>query len=367
MWQSHAPAGIVAASPALTPAARGMRGVNDRPVALSRSDQSCAKLASTCTIASARRAAVRVHPARRIAPAMSDPPPSTHPFAALAAELRPQDAARDAITAATRRAEPDCVRALVDHARLSPDESRVAQAIAARLAGELRAEGGQQGLVQGLIQEFALSSQEGVALMCLADANWRSHVGQSPSLFVNAATWGLILTGKLVATHAEHGLASALARVLAKGGEPLVRRGVDLVMRMMGEQFVAGETIGEALARARKREAQGFRHSYDMLGEAALTAADAARYLAAYESAIDAIGAAAAGRGLHEAPGISIKLSALHPRYTRAQRDRVMDELYPRLVALARRAQRHRIGLNIDAEEADRLEISLDLLERLCA
>ncbi len=319
---------------------------------------------------------------------MSDPPPSTHPFAALAAELRPQDAARDAITAATRRAEPDCVRALVDHARLSPDESRVAQAIAARLAGELRAEGGQQGLVQGLIQEFALSSQEGVALMCLAeallripdmatrdrlirdkiaDANWRSHVGQSPSLFVNAATWGLILTGKLVATHAEHGLASALARVLAKGGEPLVRRGVDLVMRMMGEQFVAGETIGEALARARKREAQGFRHSYDMLGEAALTAADAARYLAAYESAIDAIGAAAAGRGLHEAPGISIKLSALHPRYTRAQRDRVMDELYPRLVALARRAQRHRIGLNIDAEEADRLEISLDLLERLCA
>jgi RHH-type proline utilization regulon transcriptional repressor/proline dehydrogenase/delta 1-pyrroline-5-carboxylate dehydrogenase len=319
---------------------------------------------------------------------MSDPAPSMHPFAALAADLHPQDALRETITAATRRAEPDCVRALVDLARLAPQESKTAQAIAARLASALRAEGGQEGLVQGLIQEFALSSQEGVALMCLAeallripdmatrdalirdkiaDADWRSHVGQSPSLFVNAATWGLILTGKLVATHAEHGLANALARVLAKGGEPLVRRGVDLVMRMMGEQFVAGETIDEALARARKREAQGFRHSYDMLGEAALTAADAARYLAAYEAAIDAIGVAAAGRGLHDGPGISIKLSALHPRYTRSQRERVMRELYPRLLALACRARDHGIGLNVDAEEADRLELSLDLIERLCA
>ena len=137
-------------------------------------------------------------------------------------------------------------------------------------------------------------------------------------------------------------------------------------MRLMGEQFVTGETIAEALANARPREAQGFRYSYDMLGEAALTADDAARYRRAYEDAIDAIGRASAGRGIHAGPGISIKLSALHPRYSRAQIDRVGSELYPVLKDLALRSRRHDIGLNIDAEEADRLEISLDLLERLC-
>src|SRR5205085_9111234 len=142
-------------------------------------------------------------------------------------------------------------------------------------------------------------------------------------LFVNAATWGLLVTGRLVATHSDVGLGSALRRVLGRGGEPLIRKGVDMAMRLMGEQFVTGETIDEALANARPREAQGFRHSYDMLGEAALTAADAARYLGAYEEAIDAIGRASAGRGIVEGPGISIKLSALHPRYQRTQIDRV--------------------------------------------
>ncbi|HZW75626.1 MAG TPA: bifunctional proline dehydrogenase/L-glutamate gamma-semialdehyde dehydrogenase PutA, partial [Caldimonas sp.] len=247
--------------------------------------------------------------------------------------------------------------------------------------------GGREGLVQGLLQEYSLSSQEGVALMCLAEAllripdpatrdalirdkisagQWHEHLGRSPSLFVNAATWALLLTGKLVATHSESGLSSALARIVGKGGEPLIRKSVDRAMRLMGEQFVTGETIDEALANARDREAQGFRHSFDMLGEAALTAVDAARYLAAYEHAIDAIGTASAGRGIVDGPGISIKLSALHPRYQRAQIDRVHAELYPVLRALALRARRHDIGLNIDAEEADRLELSLDLLERLC-
>src|SRR6185295_17795382 len=150
-------------------------------------------------------------------------------------------------------------------------------------------------------------------------------------------------------------------------GEPLIRKSVDRAMRLMGEQFVTGETIDEALANARSREAQGFRHSFDMLGEAALTGADAARCLADYEHAIDAIGAASAGRGIVDGPGISIKLSALHPRYQRAQIDRVHGELYPVLRALALRARHHDIGLNVDAEEADRLELSLDLLERLCA
>ncbi|MEP7138901.1 MAG: trifunctional transcriptional regulator/proline dehydrogenase/L-glutamate gamma-semialdehyde dehydrogenase, partial [Caldimonas sp.] len=200
----------------------------------------------------------------------------------------------------------------------------------------------------------------------ISTGQWHQHLGQSPSLFVNAATWALMLTGKLVATHSESGLSSALARLVGKGGEPLIRKSVDRAMRVMGEQFVTGETIDEALANSRPLEAEGFRHSYDMLGEAALTAADAERYRRAYEDAIDAIGRAAQGRGVHDGPGISIKLSALHPRYSRAQQGRVMTELYPVLVQLALQARSHDIGLNIDAEEADRLELSLDLLERLC-
>ncbi|MNS40965.1 Bifunctional protein PutA [compost metagenome] len=139
-----------------------------------------------------------------------------------------------------------------------------------------------------------------------------------------------------------------------------------MAMRLMGEQFVTGETISEALANARKLEDKGFRYSYDMLGEAALTAADAQAYMVSYQQAIHAIGKASNGRGIYEGPGISIKLSALHPRYSRAQYDRVMDELYPRLKSLTLLARQYDIGINIDAEEADRLEISLDLLEKLC-
>src|SRR5690606_37210379 len=259
-------------------------------------------------------------------------------------------------------------------------------AMAARLVQALR-DKGRGGGVEGLIHEFSLSSQEGVALMCLAEAllripdratrdalirdkisrgDWRAHMGGSQSLFVNAATWGLMLTGKLVAVNSEQSLSKALTRLIGKGGEPLVRKGVNLAMRMMGEQFVSGQTISEALANNRKLEARGFRYSYDMLGEAATTSEDASRYYASYEQAIHAIGKAAAGRGIYEGPGISIKLSALHPTYSRAQRDRVMEELLPRVKALTVLARSYDIGLNIDAEEADRLEISLDLLEALC-
>ncbi|MGL5729361.1 MAG: proline dehydrogenase family protein, partial [Plesiomonas sp.] len=172
--------------------------------------------------------------------------------------------------------------------------------------------------------------------------------------------------GKLTATHNERHLSTALTRVIGKSGEPLIRKGVDMAMRLMGEQFVTGETIAQALANAAKREAQGFRYSYDMLGEAALTAADAARYFTSYQQAIHAIGKASNGRGIYSGPGISIKLSALHPRYSRAQYVRVMEELYPRLLSLTLLARSYDIGLNIDAEESDRLEISLDLLEKLC-
>jgi RHH-type proline utilization regulon transcriptional repressor/proline dehydrogenase/delta 1-pyrroline-5-carboxylate dehydrogenase len=161
------------------------------------------------------------------------------------------------------------------------------------------------------------------------------------------------------------GLGAALTRLVARAGEPAIRRGVDLVMRMMGEQFVTGQTIEEALKRARTLEEKGFGYSYDMLGEAATTAADAQRYYRDYETAIHAIGKASNGRGVYGGPGISIKLSALHPRYSRAQAGRVMGELLPLVRDLALLSKSYDIGLNIDAEEADRLELSLDLLESL--
>ena len=237
------------------------------------------------------------------------------------------------------------------------------------------------------MHEYALSSQEGVALMCLAEAllripdsatrdaliadkigggEWRAHIGQSPSPFVNAATWGLLVTGRLVGTFDEAGLGSALTRLIARSGAPIIRASVDTAMRVMGEQFVCGQTIDAALHTARKHEAQGFRYSYDMLGEAAATAEDAARYLGSYENALHAIGAASAGRGIYEGPGLSIKLSALHPRYQRSQRARVFDELLPRLKSLVLLARRYDVGINIDAEESERLDLSLDLLEALC-
>ncbi|HXT09381.1 MAG TPA: trifunctional transcriptional regulator/proline dehydrogenase/L-glutamate gamma-semialdehyde dehydrogenase [Roseiarcus sp.] len=308
-------------------------------------------------------------------------------FSALSADVAPPQGLRAAIAAAHRRPEPECVAALIDEAAASPEEAPrildVAAGLAAALRDKLRSRASG---VEGLIHEYSLSSQEGVALMCLAEAllripdaatrdalirdklspgDWRAHVGQSPSLFVNAATWGLVLTGKLVATNSEQGLSAALTRLISRSGEPIIRAGVDVAMRLMGEQFVTGRTIEEALKAAEAREARGLAFSYDMLGEAATTADDAQRYYADYQHAIDAIGKASHGRGIYEGPGISIKLSALHPRYQRMKRARVMDELLPRLKALAAAARAYQIGFNIDAEEADRLELSLDLLEAL--
>ena len=310
-----------------------------------------------------------------------------HPFLDFAQGVQPQSVARARITAACRIPEAEAVPLLLAGATLTGPAAEAADALARTLVVALRRKATRGGGVEGLIKEYDLSSQEGVALMCLAEAllripdratrdalirdkistgNWQSHIGRSPSLFVNAATWGLVVTGRLTATSSETGLTAALTGLIAQGGEPLIRRGVDMAMRMMGEQFVTGQTIAEALANSRKLERQGFRHSYDMLGEGAVTAEDATRYAADYEQAIHAIGRASNRRGIYEGPGISIKLSALHPRYSRAQRERVMDELLPRLVALATLARRYDIGLNIDAEESERLEISLDLLEALC-
>jgi RHH-type transcriptional regulator, proline utilization regulon repressor / proline dehydrogenase / delta 1-pyrroline-5-carboxylate dehydrogenase len=313
-------------------------------------------------------------------------PVPTAALANFAGDLRQQTPLRAAITAAYRRPEEECLPALLEAATLSDLQDTKINALTRRLVVAIRDKRRASG-VEALLQEFSLSSEEGVALMCLAEAllripdsatrdalirdklsggEWRAHLGHSPSLFVNAATWGLVVAGQLGAANGAQGLGTALNRLIARAGEPVIRRGMDLAVRMMGEQFVLGQTISQALSRARAMEAKGFRYSYDMLGEAAMSAGDAACYLARYEDAIHSIGHAAAGRGIVEGPGISIKLSALHPRYAPTQRERVMAELLPCLAHLAVLARRYDIGINIDAEEADRLELSLDLLEALC-
>jgi RHH-type transcriptional regulator, proline utilization regulon repressor / proline dehydrogenase / delta 1-pyrroline-5-carboxylate dehydrogenase len=295
---------------------------------------------------------------------------------------------RARITAAYRTDEAVAVQALLPEAALPPPALAATQRLATELAQGVRAARSTAGGVDALMLEFSLDSREGVALMCLAEAllripdpatrdrlirdkigrgDWRAHLGRSPSLFVNAAAWGLLVTGELVDSRRDSALEAALTSLLRKGGEPLIRKGVDLAMRLLGKQFVTGRTIVEAIANARERERRGYCYSYDMLGEAALTADDAQRYVAAYEQAIDAIGDASGDAGVYAGPGVSVKLSALHPRFSRQQRERVLRELLPRVAELALRARRRNIGLSIDAEEADRLDLSLDLFERLAA
>ena len=237
------------------------------------------------------------------------------------------------------------------------------------------------------LQTYQLSRNEGIALMCLAEAllripdaktrdglirdkigngDWGSYIGQSDSFFVNASSWALLLTGSVVTMRrAEKPLMSALGHAVARLGEPVIRTAIRLAMQAMGQQFVMGETIADALRRAANPEYAIYRYSYDMLGEAAKTASDAARYFESYRAAIHAVGAASARRGPIDGPGISVKLSALHPRYEFAQRQRVLTELPEKLLQLAQDAKQHNINLCIDAEESDRLDLSLDLIERV--
>src|SRR5690348_16918743 len=203
---------------------------------------------------------------------------SSPPFHAFAQSIKPQSPLREAITSAYRRPEPDCLPPLIDAAALPAGTMAAATALARSLVVKLRGKA-RRGGVEGLIQEYSLASEEGVALMCLAEAllripddetrdalirdkigggDWEAHLGHSRSLFVNAATWGLLLTGRLAATHSERGLSAALTRLVAKGGEPLIRAGVNMAMRLMGEQFVAGQTIEEALEKGRPWVRRGF-------------------------------------------------------------------------------------------------------------
>ena len=293
---------------------------------------------------------------------------------------------RDAIGGAYRADEAGCVEARLLESAVAPSKLARIESQAGELVAEVRRRRTGTGGIDAFVSEYGLSSQEGVVLMCLAEAllripdgatvdrlirdkigaaAWDAHLGHSGSVFVNASTWALMLTGHLVAADDGPPWWHVLRRLLARTGEPVIRQAVVGAMRILGRQFVMRRTIGGAMARASDGEKRGYRYSFDMLGEAARTMEDADRYLAAYHHAITTIGATARKKGLIAGPGISVKLSALHPRYEFSQRRRVLAELVPRLADLARCAKDAGIGLVVDAEEADRLELSLDVIKAI--
>ncbi|HET8551008.1 MAG TPA: proline dehydrogenase family protein, partial [Gammaproteobacteria bacterium] len=284
--------------------------------------------------------------------------------------------------------EEECLARLLKIARLDDAARKRVIARARELVEAVRENTDTKGGIEAFLHQYDLSSQEGMVLMCLAEAliripddetadklirdklasgKWEEHLGASSSLFVNASTWGLMLTGRLLKLDREAAdVGRFMDRTVSRLGEPVVRAALRQAMRIMGHQFVMGRTIKEALKRSNSRENRKYRHSFDMLGEAALTEVDAQGFFDAYAGAIDAIGESVEpGTDVFSAPGISVKLSALHPRYEFAQRERVLVELTPRLLALAERAAKAGIALTVDAEEAARLDLSLDVIERV--
>jgi RHH-type transcriptional regulator, proline utilization regulon repressor / proline dehydrogenase / delta 1-pyrroline-5-carboxylate dehydrogenase len=287
--------------------------------------------------------------------------------------------------------EQPLVRGLADRARLAPEAALRAGSRALELVQAVRNTRGSGGALDAFLREYSLASREGVILMCLAEAllripdgetadrliadkipsgAWDEHLGDSESLLVNASTWGLMLTGRVVALDGKDvGEArSWYGKLVAKLGEPVARAAIKQAMRILGHQFVMGRNIGEALSRAGGKEERDYRYSFDMLGEAALTRADAERYREKYSAAIAAVGRAVEPReSITARHSISIKLSALHPRYEFAHAQRVLTELYPAVEQLVAEARSAGIGVTLDAEEADRLELSLLLVDKLLA
>ena len=260
---------------------------------------------------------------------------------------------------------------------------------ARKMVLQIRQDQAGNGAIDSLLKEYSLSSEEGVVLMCLAEAllrvpdkhtqdalirdkisqgQWSSHLGSSDSLFVNASSWGLLITGSMVdyADNRKKDSFGLLKKTIGRLGEPVIRKSMNYAMKIMGKQFVMGETITAATARAASKEQQGYVYSYDMLGEGARTMHDAERYLKSYRNAIEAIGSVAQTSGISDprkVPGISVKLSAIHPRYEFTHKARVMAEIVPKLKALCLQAKSYNIGLTVDAEESERLDISLDVIE----
>ncbi|SLN36727.1 Bifunctional protein PutA [Pseudoruegeria aquimaris] len=288
---------------------------------------------------------------------------------------------RDRIRALHFAEEDGLLARLQQEAQIGESLRAKAHARAVSLVEDIRGRA-DPGLMEVFLAEYGLSTKEGIALMCLAEAllrvpdsetvdaliedkiapsAWGEHLGHSSSHLVNASTWALMLTGKVLSDG--QGLASVLRGAIRRLGEPVIRVAVGRAMREMGHQFVLGETIESALKRGAARVAQGFTYSYDMLGEAALTARDADAFFTAYAEAITALAPHCASEDIRENPGISVKLSALYPRYEFTQHERVMADLVPRLRELAKMAANAGMGFNIDAEEADRLDLSLDVIE----
>ncbi len=295
---------------------------------------------------------------------------------------------RDAVDARLFADETFLVKLLVAEAQLSANDTEKVSKLAAKLVHAVRAKRQTQGGIDAFMQEYSLSSEEGVVLMCLAEAllripdaetadkliadkiggkDWQSHLGQSESLFVNASAWGLMLTGKIVALGQDvSGDAFGfLKRFVRKSGEPILRNAMKQAMRIMGRQFVLGQTIEDALTTAKAQEALGYRYSYDMLGESAMTMADAEEYLRSYKMALAKLGAAAKTKDIFSNPSLSVKLSALHPRYEEKNANASLDHLFKSMLDLAQSAKALNVGLTVDAEEVPRLELSLELFGRL--
>lgn len=275
--------------------------------------------------------------------------------------------------------EANVLSALVSSSNIDYGMRRSIQDRAVSLIERMRS-AGNPGLMEMFLAEYGLSTNEGIALMCLAEAllrvpdpgtideliedkispyNWQSHLGKSGSSLVNASTVALMLTGRVLDEDNTSSVSGLLNRTVKRLGEPVVRTAVRQAMREMGNQFVLGQSIDEAIKRGRSEVKRGFLYSYDMLGEAALTQADADDYFESYANAIAAIGEQAEDKPIPDQPGISVKLSALHPRFEFAKTERLLNELAPRLNALARLAKKYNLGLNVDAEEANRLEPQL--------
>lgn len=293
-----------------------------------------------------------------------------------------------AIQEAYRMDENLCLQPLLVEAKLPAASMENIENRARHLVEAVRRDRLAKGGLDAFLYQYDLSSEEGIALMCLAEAllripdagtsdrlikdkiasqDWEQYLGKSQSWFVNAATWGLMLTGKLLTEEksSSANLLSTLKRLVARTGEPIIRNAVRQAMKILGRQFVMAEEIQAALVRAKENESRGYRYSYDMLGEAAKTKEDADFYLKSYQQAIEIIGKANQGQGPIDGPGISVKLSALHPRYEWVKREQMRQELLPILKSLVLQAKEANIGFTIDAEEADRLELSLILFEAL--
>ncbi|MDT8319431.1 MAG: bifunctional proline dehydrogenase/L-glutamate gamma-semialdehyde dehydrogenase PutA [Xanthomonadales bacterium] len=307
-------------------------------------------------------------------------------FDFLIPEERQRGPLREAIDKVYLADEAEMIRPLLAEAQLDPDAASRVDRRARSLVSSVRARKADQGVLEAFMQEYDLSTEEGVVLMCLAEAllripddetaekliadklgeaDWESHLGRSASVLVNASTWGLMLTGKLVqlSSKTQNNFRTALGRLMNRSGEPMVRAAIRQAMRIMGHQYVMGRSIDEALERSLEKKNRLYRYSFDMLGEAALAEEDAQAYMDAYRQAIGAIGASQRPEDVFAAPSISVKLSALHSRFELSQRERVMRELTPRLLELAQLAMANQMALTVDTEEADRFMLTLDVFE----